>query len=708
MTKKYFETQAMWEKNKDPKALLKLLADKLVKENPQREALYIPYIKSPVAKREQVLGREIYDLKKMYPDAKDGDTAYVCFNIESEEEKDIFIVINEEITVFSENDIVHSPKFNGEEYVNVQTRLKKGINKFALKCVCTKTGFGFKLMLTSTAYPFMWARDCIMSLRATIPLEEFSSEEGAAYSRLFKEDEKEEMRAFESGKREFVFPKAKKCEDFKDIGAVYGEEKGKCVYAYTSCAKDGYAEFVAASPLSIFINGTFVCNVNKEEKTVLRLKECDKILLKCFRDEKWGFVCKDTLFKNDLISSNRKSGDKWLFIGSFGNEMTKELLFAPEKELSFDSPYYNEEGKKVFWRLADGSHIRIYSPSHFYGTWNYPVMVGHFGLVKTAEVLNDKKLLSYFAESMRFAARYFEYAVYDAKEFENNPSILPRCASFNHLDPIGTIGMNMQKAYFYTGDRELLNVIKDLALSIMTQVPKFENGAYHRVKTMWTDDLFMSVPFLLGMEKITGDSVWEDRAATMFLTYTEKMYMDADNVFSHIYYVEKGEKTNVPWGRGNGWVFVALTEFLEKVGKDNLHFEKIKEIFQNFSRGIAALQDKNGLWHQVLDKNESYAETSCTAMFLYGFSKGIRLGILGDEYVSNANKALEGLLKNQIDCHGNIYGVCKGSSCSSDWKYYSERLGTVKNDDHGTGILLAAMCEYVLMQEEKNRSAEEE
>ena len=31
------------------------------------------------------------------------------------------------------------------------------------------------------------------------------------------------------------------------------------------------------------------------------------------------------------------------------------------------------------------------------------------------------------------------------------------------------------------------------------------------------------------------------------------------------------------------------------------------------------------MWHQVLTMKESYEETSCTAMFIYGFAKGVKM-----------------------------------------------------------------------------------
>ena len=45
-------------------------------------------------------------------------------------------------------------------------------------------------------------------------------------------------------------------------------------------------------------------------------------------------------------------------------------------------------------------------------------------------------------------------------------------------------------------------------------------------------------------------------------------------------------------------------------------------------RGVASRQSGKGLWHQLLDRPDSYLETSCTAMFSYSMAKGVNRGWL--------------------------------------------------------------------------------
>ncbi|MDU0205359.1 glycoside hydrolase family 88 protein [Paenibacillus sp. MAH-36] len=95
---------------------------------------------------------------------------------------------------------------------------------------------------------------------------------------------------------------------------------------------------------------------------------------------------------------------------------------------------------------------------------------------------------------------------------------------------------------------------------------------------------------------------------------------------------------------------------------------------------------------QVLTDAESYEETSCTAMFIYGFAKGIRHGWLPspEPYTAAVQLAWQGLTNHSVDELGNVHGVCRGSNFSYSEAYYKHDLLWVENDTHGTGIVMLA------------------
>lgn len=163
----------------------------------------------------------------------------------------------------------------------------------------------------------------------------------------------------------------------------------------------------------------------------------------------------------------------------------------------------------------------------------------------------------------------------------------------------------------------------------------------------------------------------------------------------HVYNIRFDKPCTVPWGRGNGWVLFSLTELLDVLPDDHPRRSELLRWYRELCGGYAALQDAEGLWHQVLTDPDSYVETSCTSMFVYAFAKGVRQGWLPDagRFAHAALRGFEALTRHCIDQHGNIYGVCRGSGYSFSPLYYKERLSWLLNDTHGIGIVLLAGIE---------------
>lgn len=212
--------------------------------------------------------------------------------------------------------------------------------------------------------------------------------------------------------------------------------------------------------------------------------------------------------------------------------------------------------------------------------------------------------------------------------------------------------------------------------------------------TIWADDLYMGTSFLIRYFKKYGVETALEMAANQFICYAERLMLP-ENVLSHVYDLSRDKKTGIPWGRGNGWALFSLAELLEVMPKEHAKWDSLHEIFCRLSAGYAALQDEKGYWHQVLTDSLSYEETSCTAMFTYAMSKGIRHG-----WYENAERFLSCVLQGwkaistySVDKDGNVHAVCKGSGFSFTKEYYMEDLFWITNDNHGVGIVLLAGSE---------------
>lgn len=211
----------------------------------------------------------------------------------------------------------------------------------------------------------------------------------------------------------------------------------------------------------------------------------------------------------------------------------------------------------------------------------------------------------------------------------------------------------------------------------------------------------MSCPFLARMGTLTGDTKYFDEVALQLKNYKEKMFLEDIGVFAHIYYVDEKRNNRVPWGRGNGWVYLAHAEVLEHLPQSHPDRKILEDNFVYAVEGLIALQNENGMWHQVLNMPTSYCETSCTAIFSIALAKGVGLGLLDKErYLPIIQKAVAAILEKYVDEQGNVHNVCRGSGCCDDAMYYAN-LGTVLNDAHGTGVVVQAIYALIELLEEK-------
>lgn len=291
-------------------------------------------------------------------------------------------------------------------------------------------------------------------------------------------------------------------------------------------------------------------------------------------------------------------------------------------------------------------------------------------------------------------ADYYSYMKWDKEQF-GDPTLIPRAWGLPDLDACGTIGVSMVETYEITGNPRLLPVIRDIGEAVTQHIPRFEDGTFHRVHTMWADDLYMSCPFLARLARLTGEASYADEVYRQVKGFYKRLWIEEEKIFSHIYFVEEKAMSRVPWGRGNGWIAVTLTEILALLAADDPRWQEALHLFQHFMQGIAPLQDACGMWHQVLNRRESYLETSCTAMFVLSMARGVSHGWLQEKtYLPIAQKGWDALMKYSVDDIGDVYGVCLGSGCAKDAQYYFD-LPTKKNDDHGTGIILMAAAELM-------------
>jgi len=211
--------------------------------------------------------------------------------------------------------------------------------------------------------------------------------------------------------------------------------------------------------------------------------------------------------------------------------------------------------------------------------------------------------------------------------------------------------------------------------------------------TLWADDLFMSVPFLTRMAVLSGDRGYFDDAARQVIGFHRRLFDERTGLMYHDWYSDTGRPGVAFWGRANGWALMAQVELLDRLPSGHPRRDTLLALFRRQVAGVARYQDAGGLWHQLLDHDDSYLETSATAMFAYAIARGVERGYLDPGWARVARRAWAGVL-TRVRTDGQIEGTCAGTGVSDDLADYYRRP-TPLNDVHGVGAVLLAGIEIL-------------
>lgn len=720
---------------REPEEVIRLISERMLVHRARVELTLRPYIKQEHMALTPISQMAELDLDRTYPRGRPGDIAYIRTWAMADRDSEAALTIAGNAKIWLNGQEVYSGEaldkplsaVKGEaEYTIVNVRLRQGKNDLLMKCTKRENNWGLLLYIAYPRYPFRWTRDYLLSVRPTLPFEQMDGSEGFAHigplpgdadTRHLQEaiergeigyDDRPQL---SSGGRVRWEPRwREEClENHVDFAEVYGDREG-CAYALSHVqSRDGetYVLRLAASGSArVFIQGK-VHEIPGGRETEISIAGSGKeteILVKLPRTGKdWWMDCAvwsetgKAVNCVPFVQIGNRGAARWIVTGPYVTEVGDPLRvpFAPEWKIQFQRPYPLGNYEHGFWRLPQREvYIRPYRDGIFFGQWFYAVQVGLHGLMHAAKTTGNMEHLQYYLDSIQTMADYFDYKDWDKEQF-GDPTLTPRAWGLPDLDACGTIGVSLIETYEMTGNPALLPVIRAVGDAVMNHIPRFPDRTYFRVRTMWADDLYMSCPFLARLYRLTGEQRYEEEVHLQVEGFRKRLWIEEEQIFSHIYFPEEEQMSGIPWGRGNGWIAVTLTEILSLLPRENPHWEEELQLYRRFMQGILACQDPSGMWHQVLNRPDSYQETSCTAMFLLSMARGVNRGWLEAEAcLPCIKKAWTALLQYSVDAVGDVYGVCLGSGCAKDAEYYKQ-LPAKKNDDHGTGIVMMAAAEMM-------------
>ena len=691
----------------DPQAIISSLAYRYMGQNLKHGLYYRAYTNNGIVRTTDY--RYLVDFNKIFPDSKDKECVWAFTKFYSAGKSSFGWDINcfGPMVVYVNGEVAYKSDIFKERYSETSTRVfmdvEEGWNDIRIQFKKTKAGFGGQF----GTWIGKWDMYTLM------PTKERDGQEGFVFTELVPDDY---VPDFEIGMSEKNFDKKLypvinwSDEEMKkgQLTRMFGTPNGQYAVGYTKVFADDINN--TTHKFTLDTKGETVVYIDKKEvfKTkggketfdaTLPLGTYD-IYVKCIcNGSDWGYTLECDTVEFENAARVKGTDDVWMYIGTFVNDFEFPFDTASDMLHIVGEP-------ATYWRLdAPDTFVRPYNENTLFGRWNYPLGVTMYGLLHTAIAIGSEDIKNYIKDHVQLCIDTLEYALWDKEQYGGATSIHNLLTSIDSLDDCGSFASMMLEVNKYLGLRDVKKVADYVGDYIYNHQSRLEDGTFFRKEmmhhfhnmTMWADDLYMSVPFLVRYSQFTGDQKYLDDAANQFFGFKKRLFMPEEKIMSHVYDFKYDSKTNVPWGRGNGWVVFSMTELLEVLPEDHPKRNDLIEFLNTLCEGYLALQDDEGMWHQVLNDHESYPETSCTSMFIYAFSRSIRFGWLKnpEKYVKAIYKAWKGISKTSVDSNGNVYGVCRGSEFSFIADYYKYELGWNLNDTHGTGIVMLAGIEVI-------------
>lgn len=331
---------------------------------------------------------------------------------------------------------------------------------------------------------------------------------------------------------------------------------------------------------------------------------------------------------------------------------------------------------------------------------SYEWGITYQALMATADATGDKRYEGYVKDKFQTIAEAVAAAQnQDTANIKVEVAQLEQIMHPRALDDCGTMCTAMMKAT----KREGLGVKLDSVIENYFQF--LEHGQYrlpdglfarHRPQhnTVWLDDMYMGIPTIAYAGIYYEDTKYFDEAATMFKNFVKRMWVPEKRIYRHGYVEGLEQQPTYHWARANGWALLTTVEILDMLPENHPDREFILDQLREHVAGLCALQSSEGFWHQLLDRSDSYLETSATAIYCYSIAHAIRKGWLeGITYGGVAQLAWHAI-STKITAEGKVEGTCVGTGMAFDPAFYYYRPVS-SAAAHGYGPVIWAAAEMI-------------
>ena len=331
---------------------------------------------------------------------------------------------------------------------------------------------------------------------------------------------------------------------------------------------------------------------------------------------------------------------------------------------------------------------------------SYEWGVTYAGMLLASEATGDSKYANYTNKRLALFSDIAPFYKAKLKNESDYPCPILPTLQPHVLDDAGAICAAMIKAQNAGLKSNVRPIIDKLIDYISNKQFRLQDGTLARNRpkpnTLWLDDLFMSVPALGQMGKLTGERKYFDDAVKQVKLFSKRMFHEENKLYVHGRSLSMKSHPEFHWARANGWAVMALVELLEVLPKEHDGYEMVLGQLQSHIEGLIRYQSGTGFWHQLIDRNDSYLETSATAICTYAISRAINKAYIDKAAYAPAVILAWNAVSTKVNENGKVEGTCVGTGMGFDPAFYYHRPIHILAA-HGYGPVLLAGSEMILL-----------
>jgi len=345
-----------------------------------------------------------------------------------------------------------------------------------------------------------------------------------------------------------------------------------------------------------------------------------------------------------------------------------------------------------------------------FGICTYEWGVTYSGLLLSSQVTGQSKYSDYVYERLSLLGEVYPHA----KEYYDNTGYTMKLKALHSpkwLDDCGAMSAAMIKATLLDPEKgkTFRGLLDNWFNFVMYKEYRLGDGILARTRptlnSVWLDDMYMGITPIAYRAKLSekerGDLTQKfyNEAVNQVLLFKKYLWVPEKSLYRHGWIEGMSVHPNYHWARANGWAVLTICDVLDVLPEHFQGRDEVLELLKDLLQGIAPYQSPDGRWHQLIDKTESYLETSASAMFVYGYAHAVNKGWIDRSAFQDIAKAGWKGVASQVNSLGQVENTCVGTGLGWTNTFYENRPVSVYAA-HGYGPVLLAAAEMLKLYKE--------